>query len=667
MTSTATALQHADTHYQAGDYQAAAALLEPLSRTATAAPEILRLLGMARLRLGERAEAKTLLARAEAAAPTDPWIAMQSGLALQADNQHRAALEKFRRAATLAPLAAAPLTNMSASYLALDDQQNAIRVARQARLRAPNLAAAHYSLGTAYLAAGSLSAAHASFAKTTRLAPDFAEGWVNLGVAAYRNGEIFAAKQAMRQALRVAPGHPAAAANLGSFMRLTGETEAGEALLTDIVSRGQDTPAARINLAAEYLQEDRAVEALELLAGPFPPEMQQHAALQRVLALIGVGRTAEAQALLEDVGVVPPALEAIKQWRLVLLASATGNAAAATQATAAMTQALRAPGILPEHRIMAHYDLARFHLKANDSANAFVHWQHGHDLLAKAQPFSRADHERFVDATIELFSAARLAGARATNTDDAPVFVVGMPRSGTTLVEQILAAHGQVHGAGERSALAHTFYALGGASDPAALRCITALDTPALDEAATHYLAALRALAPQAQRIIDKMPGNFLYLGLAALLFPKARIISCQRDPRDIGFSIFTFRFYGTHPYAHDLGDLGWYIGQQRRLMAHWQSVLPNPVCQINLSDWVEDFDGTLRRVLAFLDVPHDPACERFYDTDRRVRTVSRAQVKEKINARGIGRWRPHAAQLAPLVAALEQSGALPPEATDPN
>jgi Flp pilus assembly protein TadD len=660
MSATATALQRADTHYQAGDYHAAAALLEPLSRAADAAPEVLRLLGMARLRLGAPQEAQSLLARAHAACPTDPWIVMQSGLALQADHQHQAALDRFRHAARLAPLEAAPLMNMSATYVALGDPQNAIRVARRARLRAPNLAAAHYTLGTAYLAGGAFSAAHASFTKTVKLAPDFADGWVNLGVAAYRNGEIFAAKQAMRQALRVAPGHQAAAANLGSFMRLTGEAEAGEALLAHRLADGHDAPAVRINLAVEYLQNDRAAEALALLTLPFPPEMQQHAALQRVLALIGLGQIAVAKALLDEIGDVPPVLEAIKQWRHVLLANAVGDDDALTQAIAAMTQALRTPGLLPEHRIMAHYDLARFHVQRDDSENAFLHWQHGHDLLAKMQPFSRAAHQRFVDASIALFSAARLAGPRATNSDDAPVFVVGMPRSGTTLVEQILAAHGQVHGAGERRALSEAFYTLGGGHDPAALRRIASLETPALDEAAAQYLTALHALAPQARRVVDKMPGNFLYLGLLALLFPKARIISCQRDPRDIGFSIFTFRFYGSHAYAHDLADLGWYIGQQRRLMAHWQAVLPNPVCQINLSDWVEDFAGTLRRVLAFLDLPYDPACETFYDTDRRVRTVSRYQVKEKVNARGLGRWRHHALQLAPLIEALAQSGALP-------
>jgi tetratricopeptide (TPR) repeat protein len=542
--------------------------------------------------------------------------------------------------------------------LALGDHAGAIRAARRGRLRAPALAAAHYTLGAAYLAAGFLQAATAAFRRTTRLAPGFADGWVNFGVAAYRRGDIYAAKQAMREALRADPGNAAAAANLGSFMRLTGEVEAGEALLTETVKQNPSAAAARINLAAEFLSENRAAEALALLAAEVPAEMQQHADLQRALALLTLGRRGQAMAILNRLGKLPPALEPLRQWRLVLAAHAAGNGAEARRAAQAMAAALEAPEILPEHRIMAHYDLAKFHSGAAPE-KAFFHWQKGHDLLAQSQPFSRTAHKAFVDTCIEIFSAARLAGPRAANQDEAPVFIVGMPRSGTTLAEQILAAHGQVHGAGERSALGWAFQRLGGGQDAAALRRIAALEEPALTEAGAAYLAELHGLAPEAARIVDKMPGNFMYLGLMALLMPKARIISCLRDPRDIGMSIFTFRFYGVHPYAHNLSDLGWYIGQQRRLMAHWEAALPNPICRVNLSDWVEDFDGTLRRVLGFLNLPYDAACERFHETDRRVRTVSRAQVKEKVNGRGLGRWRPYAAQLAPLIKALEESGAL--------
>ena len=130
-----------------------------------------------------------------------------------------------------------------------------------------------------------------------------------------------------------------------------------------------------------------------------------------------------------------------------------------------------------------------------------------------------------------------------------------------------------------------------------------------------------------------------------------------MRDPRDIGFSIWTFRFHGEHPYAHDLADLGWTIAQRAKLVDYWREVLPNPILTVALQDWVNDFDGTLARVLTHLDLPPDPACTRFYENDREVRTVSRAQVRQPVHAKGLGRWRPYANELAPLIAELEREG----------
>jgi hypothetical protein len=143
------------------------------------------------------------------------------------------------------------------------------------------------------------------------------------------------------------------------------------------------------------------------------------------------------------------------------------------------------------------------------------------------------------------------------------------------------------------------------------------------------------------------------------LLFPQAKIIHCVRDPRDVGFSIFTFRFHGEHGYAHDLADLGWMIGEQHRIMKYWKNALPLPVLTLSLDDWVRDFDATLSRVLVHVGLQPDPACARFYESDSRVLTVSRSQVRQPINARGLGRWRAFATELAPLIVELERAGAL--------
>jgi tetratricopeptide (TPR) repeat protein len=479
-------------------------------------------------------------------------------------------------------------------------------------------------------------------------------------LALYRRGSTPAAKMAMREALKHSPSHAAATTNLAAFMRITGEAEAAEAMLRESLAQQPDALGAWLNLAAALLQRGLGADVLALLDAA-PAEATDLPAwhLARIGALLQLGRTAAAGAALADfsaLGPVPPDLAPLVHLRHMLLAQLEGDApraqAAALQAAAAIPE--MGPNAVPEHRIMAHYDLAKFCSEQGDRRAAFAQWQAGHGLLRVSQPFFRDRFLAFVEATIASFPAARFAqGPRASNRDPAPIFITGMPRSGTTLCEQILSAHGAVHGAGERTALARMAEALGGPTG------IAALDEAALDAAAERYLAELHALAPDKERIIDKMPGNELNLGLVGLMLPGARIIHCVRDPRDIGLSIWTFRFHGEHPYAHDLGDLGWTIAQRARLMDHWRAVLPNLILTVALHDWVRDFDGTLARVLAHLDLAGDPACARFYDNDRDVRTVSREQVRQPVHSKGLGRWRGYAADLAPLIAELDAAGML--------
>jgi tetratricopeptide (TPR) repeat protein len=557
----------------------------------------------------------------------------------------------------------------AATLLASGEAQLAVRAASDACHRAPQLPQAHYVYGQAWLALSEPARAEQAFAAAIKLSPRFADAWINYGVARYRQGAIEDAKTAMRQVLAFAPGHPAATANLAAFLRISGGAETAEALLRQQLARKPDDFGARLNLAAELLQEERAAEALALLDDGGAPagdlRVVRHWHLQKSLALLQLTRFAEAANVLDALaalGPIPADIAPLWHWRHVLLALGARDSIRAREAAERMEAALETtgPDAVPEHRIMAHYDLAKFWSGQNAHRRAFAHWTAGHELLAPSQPFSRDPHRAFVDANIALFTRERLAGGpRAANSDPAPVFIVGMPRSGTTLIEQILDAHRDAHGAGERVALAHAFATLGGGEDAGAVARIAGLDRAALDGAAEQYLAALHALAPDKKRIVDKMPGNFNYLGLVGLMLPGAKIIYCARDPRDIGLSIFTFRFHGAHGYAHDLADLGWYIGEHDRLMAHWKAALPNSILTVKLSDWVEDFDGTLARLLAHLDLPSDPNCARFYERDSRVRTVSRAQVRQPVNARGLGRWRTYADELAPLIAELERAGSL--------
>ncbi len=533
--------------YREGRYQTAAAALVPLQDSPTA----VRLLGLCRLRQGRVTEALELLERARALAPDDPWTQLHLGMGLQIAGRHAEALELFRQCQAGLPTDPAPCINLASSLLSLGRTMEALRAASDACHRAPEMAEAHYTYGLAWLAVNEPERAEPAFATALRLRPGFPDAWVNFGLVRYRRGDIEGAKTAMRNAIQVSPGHRAATINLAVFLRLTGEVDAGEQLLRELVERHPDAAEARLNLVAELLSEERSAEALDLLqsAVPADPQVSQHLELQRSLALLQLNRADEARLVLDHIGELSSDIKPMLLWRRLLLCLADDDVTGARTLAVEMEDAVGSAGeaMVPEHRIMAHYDLAKFWSHANAPNRAIHNWEQGHAQLRRFQPFSREAYRAFVDQSIESFSFERMhRGPRAGDADPRPVFIVGMPRSGTTLAEQILAAHNQVHGAGERNALNRAFVSLGGGSVSAeAAQRVAGQERAALDQAAAAYLAELQALDPHADRIVDKMPGNFRHLGLVGLMLPGARIIHCERDPRDIGLSIFTFRFHG--------------------------------------------------------------------------------------------------------------------------
>jgi tetratricopeptide (TPR) repeat protein len=658
------AFARGEERYRAGAYAEASEIFLRLAMVAGDDAAALRMLGSCRMRLGDAAQGLDMLTRARALAPNDPQTVLQYGLGLHAVGRYRDAATQFRHCHKLVPNDPGTLLNLATALLADGDASAALDAAQSARRRAPHVPQACYMVGAALLATGRADRAIESFNAALRLAPTWADAWANLGVGQYRRGDIAAAKRSMQRALSAQPGHRSAAGNLGAFMWMTGEAEQGEAALRETLARDPANAEARIYLALCLLQDERAADALAVLdeqREPADPRLATDWRLQHSLALLEVGRADEARAILARFGNPSPAQTLPLLWRRALLAIADGNTTAARQHVEQMEAALtNSTALLPEHRVITRFDLARFWSQQGEPDKAFAHWTEGHRLLSRSEPFSRDSYRQFIDAMISRLDRRRLHDQpRADNRDPAPVFIVGMPRSGTTLVEQVIGAHAQAFAAGERVALGRTFVDLAGSETPEGVARIAALDAGALNRAAVGYLDSLHALAPNARRIVDKMPGNFNQLGLVALMLPAARIVHCVRDPRDIGLSIFTLRFGGHHPYAHDLATLGWYITQHNRLMEHWCEAMPNPILTLHLKEWVDDFTGTLRRVLDFLDLPHDPACERFYAQDTRVLTASRYQVREPVNARGIGRWRAYEKQLQPLIAELAERDAL--------
>ena len=274
-------------------------------------------------------------------------------------------------------------------------------------------------------------------------------------------------------------------------------------------------------------------------------------------------------------------------------------------------------------------------------------------------PFDRDAQRDFINAIVETFSPEFMARATALAQDDErPVFILGMPRAGTTLVEQIAASHPQVYGAGELTFFPEQL--------PALLRRAGQTSTyprgigrrlNELGALAPRYLAVLASRAGQARRVSDKMPYNFLYLGVIAALFPRARVVHCTRHPLATCHSIFTRDLTGSHPYSYDLAGLAAAYAGYRRLMDHWREVLKVPMLDLDYEALVDDQQGETRRLIEFLGVPWDPACLHFHESRRAVATASQWQVRQPLYTDARDHWRQYRAQLAPLASALRAAG----------
>jgi Flp pilus assembly protein TadD len=284
--------------------------------------------------------------------------------------------------------------------------------------------------------------------------------------------------------------------------------------------------------------------------------------------------------------------------------------------------------------------------------DAFRAYRHGNELMGGA--FDVDSYRRGVDRVIEAWEPEVAAGLPQGMQTSRPVFVVGMPRSGTSLVEQILASHPQIAGAGEVNRLQPIVREVTGGAP--LLTSPRNLDAEVVAEAAGSQLDAMEQAAGAADgvdRITDKTPMNYEHLGLIAAMFPKARVIHCQRDPLDTCLSIYFQRFEGRSAAWNRLEWIGAVHRQYRRLMRHWPRVLDLAVLPVRYDEVVSDLEGQARRMLEFVDMPFDESCLRFHESGRVALTASNEQVRRPIYTDSVGRWRNYEGWLEGLRGAL--------------
>lgn len=516
----------------------------------------------------------------------------------------------------------------------------------------PTLVAAHFNLGMVRKHQGQLADAVLSYRRAIELAPDKPAHHNNLGNVYAQLGQDHAAVGCFQRALELQPQAPDVLFNLGKSLRNLGlRQNAIDALQRAIEIRPGFGFALKElgKIHLQLAQTGPAATAYQKAADTAPDDPAPVAGLSNVL--VAEHRYQEAFALLEP-WLEKPSLHAVIANAFADIARHTSSRE--TEAIELLERALdNAPITDRDSRAQAHFRLGQLHDRLKQYDMAFEHFTQGNGLRHVDQAKDPAIQD--IQALIDAFSTEFITNAPSAPATEVPVvFIVGMPRSGTTLVEQILAAHPAVHGGGELDLLPSLLASIPtGKKLPEGLRALTGDDIAGF---ARDYLATLQALAPGARRITDKLPANFMNLGFIRLMFPTAHIIHCNRSPLDTCLSCYFQDFAGHHPYATDLDALGHHYRAYERLMAHWSNVLDINRLDIEYETLVAEPETWARRLVAHCGLDWDPACLEFHQSNRVIATASASQVIKPVYNNAAGRWRHYEKHLAPLVRALGQN-----------
>jgi tetratricopeptide (TPR) repeat protein len=574
------------------------------------------------------------------------------GNALRRLNRYEDAAEAYRRAAALMPDHLNCLVNLGATLRELDRAEEAVEVYRRALTLKGDAPEVHYNLGRACQHLGRLEQAIDAYRRSLALNPSDADAWTNLGEVLTQAGRFAEAAAACRRRCALEPMSSEAQRSLAAALLETGQAEPAVEAARRAVALAPEDGQARLQLGNALLEcgeTDAALAAYRQAVERGPDDVAGWVNLAVGLQEAGrtdAARSAVAEALNRDQGSAPA-------WAVWAGLKTFHAGDADIQALSA----LRDSALSKSDRVHVEFTLGKVFMDLGEVDQAFAHLDAGNRLHRATLTYDvQADVAQFATLA-QVFDAESLnAPAGSGRPSDRPVFIVGMPRSGTTLVEQILASHPQVFGAGELSLLERLIIEKTGPhlapTDRA--RRLGRLDGGDLAALGAAYVEAISRLDPSAQRITDKMPANFRFAGLIRRMLPNARIINCRRNPLDVGLSCYARRFSRGQGFTYDLHDLGVYHRAYDALTAHWRRSIPvDRWLDVDYEAVVGDLETEARRLIAFLGLDWDGACLDFHRNGRVVRTASVNQVRQPIYRSAVARWKPYERHLEPMRKAL--------------
>jgi Flp pilus assembly protein TadD len=617
---------------------------------------------LAHHRAGRLSEAVGYYHQILALAPELPEVHTNLGAALAAMGKLADAEVAYRSAIRLKPDYVQAHNNLGNTLKSQGKFNEAEAALRRAIALMENYPEAYSNLGVVLFGLGRLEDAEAAYRRAIALKPDFAAAYNNLGNVLRDLGRLDDAAAACCRAITLQPDYPDAYANLGNTLKDLGSLEASETVLRKAIALRPDHAEAHSNLGNVLMDQGRLKESAALLRHAIALKPDFAGAYNNLgLALKELGRFDEARRATEEAIRLAPR----KASYYCNLGELT-HFAADDPHVAAMEALAATPGSLSTtDQIALHFALAKAYEHISWNAIAFRQLLTGNALKRRHIAYDEAAESRQMDRVAAVFTPELMRSHEGVGEPSrVPVFIVGMLRSGTTLVEQILASHPAVFGAGELKLFdaAAAGVAPAAQGSPGFPDIASTMSGEQFRELGARYLVELMRLAPDAARITDKMPSNFVYAGLIHLALPNAVIIHTVRDPVDTCVSCFSKLFSEGQKHTYDLAELGRYYRRYQSLMAHWRRVLPpGRILDVRYEDVVADLEGASRRILAHCGLPWDARCLEFHRTERPIRTASATQVRQPIYKSAIGRRRAYEEFLGPLVAELEPT---PPSAT---